>query len=564
VARYARDRGYLNQERYVHGVDRPHAVTANLLVRADAWRSIGGFLEGIQSGGDSEFAWRLQEVGWRLGYRPDARVTHHHRDTLRDLARLTARYAAGRAWLKRRYPGAFATPPPLRSSARAVAAALRWLLSGRPERARFRAIDALVSLVDALELALPNTIRDPTGPRASAEIVVFTDAFPEISETFIGAELRALTRAGRPVRVEAARRPLRQDLVVAREHAVDFLEDDSAPHKLSALAGLVVRHPLRCAADLVAQRRWRREEPVAPLRVLAPVASRLARRGGRHLHAHFAAGAALNAMRLARLTGRRYSLTAHAYDIYRDPRNLREKLERATFVATGCDYNVSHLRAVAPAARVHEIVMGVEGERFTRRSPYPGGRSVIAVGRLVEKKGFAVLIDAVAALERRAPIERLEILGDGPLREQLRRQVERLGLAAKVRMPGAVAQDAVRAAMEHTDLLAMPCIVASDGDRDSMPVVVKEALALEVPVVASDEVGLPELVRHDWGRLVPPGDPGALADAIAELLARTGEERVGMGRAGRAHVLEHCSVDREAGKLLELIDQGRGPSRPAR
>jgi glycosyltransferase involved in cell wall biosynthesis len=116
----------------------------------------------------------------------------------------------------------------------------------------------------------------------------------------------------------------------------------------------------------------------------------------------------------------------------------------------------------------------------------------------------------------------------------------------------------VRAELERADVLAMPCAVARNGDRDSMPVVVKEALALELPVIATDEVGLPELVRPEWGLLVPPHNPAALADAIRELLAKSADERVAMGRAGRAFVSEHCNVDAEAAKLAALIDEALG------
>ena len=112
----------------------------------------------------------------------------------------------------------------------------------------------------------------------------------------------------------------------------------------------------------------------------------------------------------------------------------------------------------------------------------------------------------------------------------------------------------MRELLERADLLAMPCVVAANGDRDSMPVVVKEAMAMEIPVVATDEVGLPELVRDELGRLVPPGDAAALAAAIAELLdAAAAERRAAMGRAARAHVIEHADVHRETAKLAELI-----------
>jgi colanic acid/amylovoran biosynthesis glycosyltransferase len=119
--------------------------------------------------------------------------------------------------------------------------------------------------------------------------------------------------------------------------------------------------------------------------------------------------------------------------------------------------------------------------------------------------------------------------------------------------PGEQTPEQVRALLETADLLAAPCVVAANGDRDTMPVVVKEALAMEVPVVASDEVGLPEVVRPEWGRLVPPGDPEALARALDELLALPHDERVAMGRAGRAFVASHCNVFGESAKLAGWI-----------
>jgi glycosyltransferase involved in cell wall biosynthesis len=99
----------------------------------------------------------------------------------------------------------------------------------------------------------------------------------------------------------------------------------------------------------------------------------------------------------------------------------------------------------------------------------------------------------------------------------------------------------------------MPAVVAADGDRDSMPVVVKEALAMEVPVVATDEVGLPEVVRPEWGALVAPHDPDALARALRAELDRPVAERAARGRAGRAFVLEHCSLRGQAERLSTLI-----------
>lgn len=556
LARYLRDREHLSQRRNLED-PRPYAVTANLLVRSRAWRSVGGFLEGVRSGGDTDFTWRLQEAGWQLDHRPRASVVHRHREDLASFARVTVRYSAGRAWLDRRYPGLAPAAPGRQSALRALAGVLRWTAAGRLERAAFRAVDVLVILLDRLGFAFSNSPPRPGATRRRAEVVVLADTFPEISETFIASEVRALERLGHPTRVEASRRATRQDLLTVRACQVDFREDDPAPAKLIALARLLAAHPLACLADLRDRRRWRREEPVPPLRVLAPMFARLREDGQAHLHAHFAAGAALSALRLARLTGRAYSVTAHAYEIFREPRNLAEKLDRAAFVTTGCRYNVEHLRRIAPGARIHEVVMGVDGERFRRQASYPGKRRLVAVGRLVEKKGFADLIEAMARLEDTAPADRLELVGDGPLRGELQELAARRGVSAKIVFAGALSPDEVRAAIERADLMVMPCVVAADGDRDSMPVVVKEALALEVPVVGTLEVGLPELVQNGWGRLVPPHDPDALAGAIAELLALDPGRRAEMGLAGRAHVLECCSLERETARLAGLIEAQR-------
>jgi glycosyltransferase involved in cell wall biosynthesis len=135
--------------------------------------------------------------------------------------------------------------------------------------------------------------------------------------------------------------------------------------------------------------------------------------------------------------------------------------------------------------------------------------------------------------------------------------VARLGLEGAVELVGARTHEEVRELLESAAVLAMPCVVSADGDRDTMPVVVKEALAMEVPVVASDEVGLPEVVREHWGRLVPPGDSTALAAALGELLDLPVETRAAMGRAGREFVLEHCDVDTEAARLVRLVEAAR-------
>ena len=294
-----------------------------------------------------------------------------------------------------------------------------------------------------------------------------------------------------------------------------------------------------------------------PLRGLAPLALRLRSAGDAHVHAHFAGPAATHALRAARLAGRTASVAAHAYDIYAEPQGLAAKLEAADFVAADCEYTRRDLLALLPAGRadrIHRVIMGVDARRFRRRAPSPGGRTVAAVGRYVEKKGFIHLVEAAALLRERGAEATIVIAGDGPLRPALERRVAELGVEGSVELRDAWGLDAVRELLEGADLLAMPSVIAADGDRDSMPVVVKEALAMELPVVGSDEVGIPEMIDERWGRLVPPGTPRRSPMRSPSCSRWSRAARVAMGAAGREFVLASCNVDDEAARLAELIE----------
>ena len=385
-------------------------------------------------------------------------------------------------------------------------------------------------------------------------VAVFVDTFPALSQTFVAAEVSALAALGHRVRVEARERAGSANAEAVNRFPSAYAFEDTTVARLRSMGRLAVCHPLRCALDLVERRRWRREEPVLPLRTLAPVAARLRAHGTDHLHVHFATGSAVDALRLARVLGLSCSIVAHGWDVFGAPANLRAKLVAADLALAPCEYTARHLRSLT-GTDVEVIVMGVDGDRFRRRRPPPGARHVVAIGRLVEKKGFTHLVEAVGLLERAGtPVDRCTIVGEGPLRARLEEQVARLGLVGRVVLAGPRPPDGVRSVLEDADLLAMPCVIAPDGDRDAMPVVVKEALAMEVPVVASNEVGLPELVDHRWGRLVPPGDPEALAAAIGDLLGLPASARDAMGRAGRQHVLSTCAVHVQTARLSRLIE----------
>ena len=556
AARWADTRLLTTQQPHQGHPFRPFVIGACILARRAVWLDVGGFLEGIFFGEDVDFCWRAQEAGWKLQVSPHATVVHLHRESVKALVKQLVSRGASSAWVYHRWPHA-ARPvdPGWGGFFRALVAAPVHFVAGQRERAGLRALDVATQAAGAYGTLRHNRARPfptATPPGSRRPVEVWCDQFPVVSETFVHAEARALAALGHPVHVVALRRP-EVPAIGVHDVNVSYFEDETWLERRTALARVALRHPLRCLRDLVDRRRWRREEPVDPLHVLAPSIRRLMKARGVHVHAHFAAGAAMDAMRAARIAGRPWSLTAHGYDIYKLPRNLAEKAAAADFVTSGCDYTVGHLRDTLGSDRVHRIVMGVDPERFSRRTPHPPGRTVLAVGRLEEKKGFVHLVRAAAEEPLAGKLDRLVIVGEGPQRAALEAEIDRLGLGEVVELRGRAEHGEVRDLLEDAAVLAMPCVVASDGDRDSMPVVVKEALAMEVPVVASDEVGLPELVRPEFGRLVPPADPAALADALRELLDLSPEQRAALGHAGRRYVSEHANLATESARLSELI-----------
>jgi colanic acid/amylovoran biosynthesis glycosyltransferase len=562
LARWAISRGLLRTEVNLAHPYRPSAVTANVMVRAQAWREIGGFQEGIRSGGDGDFAWRLQDAGWKLDHRSGAVVQHVHRERIRAFTRQLARHSAGAAWLNRRHPGSSPRPKLVKGLVRCAAGIAVWTISGRFERARLKGVDAIAITAGSWGYLQSNAApRPPATQESGHRTIVIADAFPRLSETFVLNEVLALRRKGLDVRVEAIARPDRPLRGGCRGLSVSYREDDAITDRIRDGLWLAARHPLRAYRDARSQRRWRAGgDAVTRLPSTALPARRAVAHRDVHLHAHFGASAALEAMRLSRLLGLPYSVAPHAFEIFARPTNLVEKLTGACFISTDCDYNVKHLRGLLPSAvagRVHEVVLGIDETRFSRTRPLPGTKVVGAVGRLVEKKGFEYLIEAVGRLERdNREVDALLLAGDGPLRSDLERLASDLGVEQRVRFLGSLEPDEVLDLLQVVDVFALPCVIAEDGDRDSMPVVVKEAMAMELMVVGSDVVGLPEMIRPEWGRLVPPSDPSSLADAIDDLLSLPSATRVKMGADARAFVLEHCNVDVEAAKVASLIKSG--------
>ena len=277
ASRYGATRSFLGQEAHLSHPYRPRASAANLLVRRESFAQLGGFFEGVLAGEDTDFSWRLQEAGWKLELRPEAWASHIYRPRLRELRHQWRGYAAGRAWLARRYDGFHPEPAlaraarrrPRRSGRVSSGGVRRGGIRARLERGLFLAIDALLAVEELVGFALSN--RPAPGPEAHPEpsVVLLADRYPARDDPLV--ELAGALEA---VRVEAVARPNAIEPGERTRVAIDYLEDDGAAARLGSALWLIARHPLRTALDL-ALRGHAGDQP--PLRALAPAVRRLER-----------------------------------------------------------------------------------------------------------------------------------------------------------------------------------------------------------------------------------------------------------------------------------------------
>ena len=246
-----------------------------------------------------------------------------------------------------------------------------------------------------------------------------------------------------------------------------------------------------------------------------------------------------------------YGFSTHARDARKVAPDELAKRAHAAACVVACNGDVARdiLRSGAP---VHLLPHGVDLERF-RPQPQPvtGPMRLLAVGRLVEKKGFHILL---AALTRLKFPFRLSITGEGPERERLANMIATNGLADRVTLEGSLTHAELPAAYERAHVVVVPSIQDRSGDRDGLPNVVLEALASGRPVIASDISAIKSAVRHgETGLLVPPGDPVVLAHALEQLNPQPAL-REKLGRKGRARVERDYEVGRCTQRFYQLME----------
>lgn len=383
-------------------------------------------------------------------------------------------------------------------------------------------------------------------------MAVVLKGYPRLSETFIAQELLGLQQRGLDFRIVSLRHPT--DRTSHPVHAAI-----AAP--VTYLPEYLYQEPLRVLRGWRAARRlpgyrkalatwWRdlRRDPT-PNRIrrfgqACVLAAELDPAVG-HLYAHFLHTPASVARYAAMMTGRSWSVSAHAKDIWTTPEwEKREKLADTAWAVTCTAVGREHLAGLAlDPDRVTLLYHGLDLADFPVPAPRPPRAgddpadpvTVVSVGRAVAKKGYDDLLDALAALP--ADLHwRFVHIGGGTLKDSLRERAGRLGIADRIEWRGAQPRAAVLAALAEADLFVLASKIASDGDRDGLPNVLMEAQAAGLATVATRVAAIPELIEDGvTGVLVPPEDPPALAAALAAL-AGDPARREALGAAGRERV----------------------------
>ena len=362
-------------------------------------------------------------------------------------------------------------------------------------------------------------------------IVYVLAQYPSCSEVFIHSEIEDLLAAGLNITLLALKRAPQIDnkSTVVTTYDAFFM----SPAKLMAHLYVACRHPQRYIRTLIAECKVRKTSWLNFFRVLRDFSSgvyffrRISKQDVKHIHAHFISWPANVARILAGLCNKKFSCTAHANDIYTTgAAELRLKLRQAAFVITCTRYNQDYLRKLTDPERAGSLIHiyhGLDLKKWVRQTPkrFLPSREVriLSIGRLVEKKGLMYLLKAILLLKKEDLKVSCEIIGEGPLYGEFDQFIHDEGIADCVKLHGAVAPAGIKAFYEEADVFILPCIIAGNGDRDGLPNVLLEALAMEIPVITTSISAITELIQDNvTGLLIMEKSPESIVKALKALL----------------------------------------------
>lgn len=391
--------------------------------------------------------------------------------------------------------------------------------------------------------------------RYSGRVAYVVKRYPRFSETFVVNEILSHEQAGLDIDIFSLRPP------VDTHFQSDISKVRAPVHYLSSGS---VKSPDFWEEIQKGARRFPGIWDTLPRGEFATViemyqaiqmAGQIRERGIRHLHAHFATSATTVSRLAAGIAGISYSFTAHAKDIFHDsvhPADLQSKIDDASFVVTVSDFNQKWLsRHFGNSQKIVRIYNGLDLSLFHVNPLQTSTRCILAIGRLVAKKGFTHLIDACRILRDKNVEFRCEIVGGGELDSALRDQVSRLSLNEYVHLAGPIPQNQVREKLRNATMLVAPCVVGEDGNRDGLPTVITEALASGTPCIATAVTGIPEIIHdQESGLIVRQGSADDLARAIRQLLVND-QLRRSLAERGREIVEQQFNIHQNVAKLRE-------------
>ncbi|MBK8268799.1 MAG: glycosyltransferase [Planctomycetes bacterium] len=396
--------------------------------------------------------------------------------------------------------------------------------------------------------------------------------FPKYSETFILNELLEHQRCGSSVRVLALRFPRDgrfHGCIAELDSAAEYVPEsywDKPDKRREATWEAIRQAPVGL---FKAARRWVGwQADFRDLWQAILVKRWAARRSISHIHVHFGGYAARVAFLSRLMGGPSFSATLHAFDIFRDNVNtalLRDMIALSAFCVTVSEFNTRYLcdEVGADSTKVRVLYNGIPLSRFpfSEKPREPG--VVLAVGRLIEKKGFVHLIRACGSLFEQGNLSRCDIVGEGPLKDELKAEISRLKLKGRVNLVGAWPQERVAEALGTASVFALPCVEAKDGNMDALPTVLLEAMAAGCPCVSTRLSGIPEIIEDGrTGRLVDPGDETGLTAAIRDVL-KNREEAMRFSLASRSRAESMFDVRKAVGTLGSWLEQAANESRLA-
>jgi colanic acid/amylovoran biosynthesis glycosyltransferase len=417
----------------------------------------------------------------------------------------------------------------------------------------------------------------------SNRVAVILPVIPDVSHTFIYREVLAMKRQGADfdlISLEEGDRRIMHEEVIALLPETTFVPKISAAKYLALYLYFLFRNPLRMrwlvsfyalhGANqgflFLDVRQFR--NPLHPCSGLT-LAWELKKLRTSYVHVYGSSYPATRALVASSLLGIPFSLgTFVDFDYPYDFKNFREKTELARFVVASTRFCAKRIRAYTSEEifkKVHVVHFGISRDfapRGSRKAAVSGERPgcIIAIGRLVEKKGFEYLVKACSILKTRKISVPCVIVGEGPEKSRLKELVRILGLKKDVKLPGYVWGRRFKSFMRPENILVVPSVYAKDGERDGIPEVMLEAMLCEVPVVSTTVSGIPEAVTDgENGLLVRERDEKALANAIERLVRHKGL-RQRLGRNARARVLKSFDVDKSARELWSLIRAASGLS----